>query len=644
MDNQIIQTKFKAGRYLIPVQMTFKGKRIYFKYKFNRTLINEIKSMKGARWHGFDEPPLKQWSVENCSRNLFQIAYLEQKNPYKNYEGELIDYKTERPLRKHQIEQVRFTLTKRHCVIAAQMGTGKTLSAIEVMEAVGGPAWYVGPKSGVKAVELELIKWDAKVRPTMMTYERLVKNAKLWKPGDPIPKVVIFDESSKLKTPTAQRSQAAMWLAEAVREVHGRDGIIMEMSGTPAPKSPRDWWHQAEVACPGFLKEGDINKFQKRLCLIEQRENMISGGVYPHIVTWLDDENKCAICGEFEEHENHTDFGIATGGHHFKKSKNEVEFLYKRLKGLVLVQFSKDCLDLPELIFEEIKIKPTVDIIHAAKIINANARSAIQALTLARELSDGFQYKQREKDKVQCPNCKGAGKTIEKVPNENVDIDGPNNNLSSDDFHDSEVICDNCGGVGKIPRYENIVEESGSPKDDYFINDLQNHEEVGRYIVWGGFTGAIDRLVRMANKQGWAVLRVDGRGYHGFDPKGDKIDSTELLIAMDRSHKRYKELLEKYPLVCFVGHPQAGGMALTLHASPTSLFYSNCFDGGARMQAVKRGHRMGMDESRGHIIKDLIMLPSDKLVLDNLTKKVKLQNLTMGELNRAISEIEKEQK
>ena len=142
---------------------------------------------------------------------------------------------------------------------------------------------------------------------------------------------------------------------------------------------------------------------------------------------------------------------------------------------------------------------------------------------------------------------------------------------------------------------------------------------------------------------GWFVLRVDGRGYTGFNPTGvDSVNPNELLIGMDRKHPKYKEYLIKYPKLCFIGHPQAGGMALTLHASPTELFYSNCFNGEARMQAEDRAHRIGMDENRGLVIKDLIMLPTDQLVLNNLKAKKKMQDVTMGELRTTFQEINNE--
>ena len=50
------------------------------------------------------------------------------------------------------------------------------------------------------------------------------------------------------------------------------------------------------------------------------------------------------------------------------------------------------------------------------------------------------------------------------------------------------------------------------------------------------------------------------------------------------------------------------------------------------MQAEDRGHRPGMDIDRGHTIKDIIHLPVDQLVIDNLQKKKKLQSMSMGQL------------
>jgi len=639
---QSLRTKFKAGNYYKPVTLEFDGNRIYINFRYNKYLINEIKeSMSRPKYHGFDDvKPRKIWSVENDLRTQFIIQRLENKNPYARYDEELPDdLETNRPLYKHQKKMVVHGLNRHYVVWACEMGTGKTLSMIELMEKakVRNPlAWYVGPKSGVKAVNMELEKWGALVLPRMFTYEGLVKELEEWIDGTPAPRVVVFDESSKLKNPTSKRSQAALHLANSVREQWGDNGYTILMSGTPAPKSPVDWWHQCEVACPGFLREGNIHTFKKRLCIVEERQS-VTGGVYPHIVTWLDDENKCNKCGMDKEDNIHgpaCDVFGENETHEFVPSVNEIAKLYRRMSGLVLVQFKKDCLDLPEKQYKVIKIKPTIEMIRASKLIVAKSARAITALSLLRELSDGFQYEEVRDGEQVCPECKGKKTVIIPIPIEEQDPFSEPVEISEDRFEEQEHTCPHCGGIGKTPIFKRSTAVIGeNPKDKQLIQDLEDHEDVGRLVVWAGFTGTIDHIVEVCKSRGWNVLRIDGRGYTGFDPYGSPINSQDLLYAMDGSHPKKQHYYDLYGKVVVVANPEAGGMALTLNASPTEIFYSNSFKGEARMQAEDRGHRPGMDTNRGLTIVDYICLPTDQLVLDNLKKKKKLQDLTLGELN-----------
>jgi len=655
-----IQTKFKAGRYYIPVTLDYQGDRIYVYFPYNKTLLGEVKAMEGRKWHGFDKPPKKCWSIANTARNAFQLAYLQGKNPYAIYDVEPEYVETTRPLYEHQKELVAHGLTTHYCIWACEMGTGKTLAAIELAEKAisdgqGGDVWYIGPRSGIKAVSREFVKWDAQFEPEMFTYEGLVKQIKNWIPGTKAPRVVIFDESSKIKTPTAQRSKAALWLANGVRNDWQEDGFVVLMSGTPAPKSPADWWHQCEVACPGFLKEGHVNQFKKGLCLIEERES-VQGATYPHLVTWLDDERKCLKCGEFEDHRNHQVLLELIPGlpepnpkyHNYQKSVNEVERLYRRMKGLVVVKFSKDCLDLPEIRYEEILVRPSAEILRTAKLIKKHSPRAVTALTLLRELSDGFQYYDEKIGLRVCDTCNGQGEYMQKRLKDGRNSSMMNTaDLTEDDFIEAVDMCPHCHGSGELPVTKRSSKDVKSPKDDEFRRLLEEHEDIGRFIVWGGFTQTIDRLTRMANEEGWDVLQVDGRGYNVFRADTTPFDDTNLvdtmLDAMDASHPKRTDLLKEFGKVCFVGHPQAGGMALTLTASPTELFYSNSFSGEARMQAEKRFHRAGMDQSRGVRVIDLIHLPTDKLILENLKQKRKLQDISMGELEEAFSHAGREE-
>lgn len=659
--------KLSTGKYRIPTTLRCDGNKVFVTMPFNRILINEIKMMQGARWHGFDDDnPRKVWSIANTPRNEFQLKFLSGENPYERYDRPYKEIEFKRNLYDHQKLFVQHFMTRKHAIAAGEMGTGKSLAAIEVAERVytkcinergvvhpSEVIWYIGPKSGVKAFKLEIDKWKSFIRPDLKTYDGLVKVMNNWQDGDPAPLMVIFDESSKVKTPTAQRSKAAMHLADAIRNEYDEEGFILEMSGSPAPKSPLDWWHQCEVACPGFLKEGDIHKFKSRLCIIEERQS-ITGGVYPHVVAWLDDENKCAKCGKLIDDEcHHFNPDYPDRNHGFVKSKNEIQYLYERMRGLVVVVFKKDCLDLPEKQFVKVEITPSVEILRAAKLISKVSTRAVECLTLLRELSDGFQYKEIETGRNECPACHGKKEVEKFIPNDGVD---PSMIIGHDDegyplkphevkpelFKKELRPCDFCGGSGDVPHLERVVESFPCPKDDQLIADLEDHEDIGRLVVWGGFTGTIDKLVELVHKQGWSTLRVDGRGYSATDPHNNTYDSDEFLIAMDRTHPRYQELLDLYPKICFIGHPKAGGMALTLHASPTAIFYSNDFSGEARFQAIDRIHRAGMDENRGCIIKDYIHLKTDQLVLNNLEKKRELQAMTMGEVLTILKETENE--
>lgn len=642
-EERTIECKLRVGKFRKKGRLIYIKGRIEFHFGYWPALNAEIKTMEGHRYHGFEEVnPRRVWTIVDSLRNQFQIDFMREKKPYAHFDRPPIEVESERPLYQHQLEMLAATLTVHHIILACEMGTGKTLVFIEAAERMkkeynlkDDDIWYVGPVSGVKAVGRELVKWKATIKPQMMTYDGMKKRVKNWKSGKSAPRIICFDESSKLKGPTSQRSIAALHLANSIRIEHGYDSVIMLMTGTPAPKTPVDWWHQCEVACPGFIKEGTVGKFRARLCIIEMRENNITGGVYPHQIAWLDDDRRCGKCGQFKGDPNHAMINAGDDGYHrFKKSRDEVSYLYKRMQGLVIVKFKKDCLDLPEKQYQIIRIKPTPEIMRAIQIIKTRATRAITAITLMREISDGFQYIEVPSGKETCPNCHGKKELQIKIPIEDVDTMAPQN---VGDFIEKTVICDNCGGTGEITVYKRDTEAVGSPKDQFFIDDLDEHEDVGRYIVWGGFTGTLDRLVGMAHQHGWSTLRVDGKGYIGSSATGEKLDDDILLNAMDRSHPDYKQLRESIPKLCFVGHPQAGGMSLTLTASPTELFYSNCFNGEARMQAEDRGHRIGMDLNRGLTIKDLIMLPTDQLVLDNLKKKKRLQNLTMGQLSDAFT-------
>jgi len=608
-----MQVKLKAGKIMYPVEITQIKDRIEFRFGFNKILKDEIKMMDGARWHGSDDPPRKVWSVKDCPRNRFQLAYLEHSgindplNPYRLYEQGLVNFTPSRSLYLHQLDLVKHGLTRKQGIWAAEMGTGKTLAAIELMEAASKKEavtswWWVAPKSALYSVQREFKKWNSQITPVFMTYEGLKKKLSEWRDGQDSPQGVIFDESSRLKNIASQRSQAAVHLTTAMRKEWSNPYIIL-MSGSPAPKSPADWWAQCEVACPGFLKEGTADKLRKTLAIVKEQESII-GGKYLQLVAWKDDEKKCEVCGKLElENPDHEDPSIY---HAFSPCVNEVARLYRRMSGLVIVKNKKDCLDLPEKQYRIIRCKPSQSMLNAAQMILDTASSTLKANILLRELSDGFQYVTIGIGvDEECNVCKGEGRYFE---------------------NDEWGTCPKCDGKCLVEKEERQAKQIPTAKEDALVDLLDEFDVVGRLVIYGGFTGSVERIVDICKRCKWKVIKADGHGWASTLPGGIQEWLSEFQEGKEER-------------VAFVGQAGAAGMGLTLTASPAVVYYSNDFNAESRIQSEDRIHRPGMDVNRGATIIDIFNLPSDEYVYNNLKVKRKLQGISLGDFQRSIGEL-----
>jgi hypothetical protein len=609
-----------------------KGRIFFLKSPF--ALKDEIKSMRGSKYHGYDEEnPRKIWSVDDCQRNRFQLGFLLGEDVYAWFDRDVITHEYRHPLKPHQCDLSDSGLTYHYQIWASEMGTGKTLSAQMVMEKSGiNHWWWVGPKSSLPNMRREFKKWGFnfdEITVEWMTYEELTCRMDEWGPGDFLPQGVIFDESSRCKTDTSQRAKAAQMLANLIREKYGFTGFVIEMSGTPSPKSPLDWWSQCEIAWPGFLKEGSRKALEKRLAFT-QKQSFVDGITVDKRIGWKDDERKCAICGEFAELGPHELDGITDPKdyHAFQASENEVAYLAERLKGLVIVKMKKDCLDLPDKRYRRVICKPTSSTLRVAKALHEAAPNTITGLTWLRELSDGFQYKEVKDGTLACPHCpESSGKVDEWfLPGDEDRVFGAIDMLDAElvaRLQKRSTACPRCGGDKIIDKMVRIAREVPCPKDKALKADLETCEETGRIVIFAGFTGAVDRVQKLCQKEGWNVVRCDGRGFQVTDPKGEVIcqgGDDALAFWADMSNER----------VAFDAHPESGGMSLTLVESRMAVFWSNTFKPDYRSQAEDRIHRMGMDLNLGCEIVDYIHLPSDSRVLQVLQQNRQLELMTLG--------------
>lgn len=610
-----------GGGYYIPTEVWKEDNRIYFEFPFNRPLMDEIKAMEGKRWH----PEEKIWSCLDTVRNEFALAYLDRdkEDPYDRFDKAIPVIKTTRPLWTHQHEMLGFIMSRNGCLLAAEQGTGKSLPLIESMERHGfsdNEIWYVSTKAGLEAMKLELEKWESPIQPTMFTFEGLKKPYSGSFKGWTIPKYLILDESSRLKTHNTARSRAAQYVANAIRLHWGDKGYVVECTGTPAPHSPVDWWKQCEIAWPGFIKEGTAKIFQSTMAMMEYVES--ETGSYPHLVTWWDDKEKCKKCGQIPKTTpcNRPDCN-------YEPSVNEMERFYERAQGLVLVLKKEDCLDLPDKFYRAIRCTPTDKLKALAKIVLEEKETKIEVLSALRCLSDGHEYCEEIVGEKVCPICKGVGEA--------------ENYVTEDDYEDEfesmgEVVTDTCWmclGDGRVPRTRRTYTELDSPKLDVMSDLLGEHQDVGRIIVYAAYHASIDRIEKLCLSKGWTVLKVDGRGWYGITPSGDKIDKSNMVKTFQQKPGTRSDITQK---VAWVAHPQSSGTGLTLTESPTEVFFSNSFSADARLQAEDRAHRPGMDLKKGLTVIDIINLETDSLIFDNLSNKRWLQDLTLGRIKERL--------
>lgn len=509
----------------------FEGK-LLVQSAYDPALVEEIKNLEGAKW----EPVSKTWTIADSERNKFALDFLQTYKYPEHFTTPIPYIEGRRNLFHHQKEALSFMYTRKRCMFAGEMGVGKTLTSIELMELVAAMHqkfnwWVIAPLGAQAEWHRQLKKWVSFIHPAFSTYESVHH---LMDAASEPPDGVIFDESVKIKTPSARRSQYASELCRLVRE---RDGYIILLSGAPAPKDPSDWWHQIECIQPGFLREGTIHSFRNRYAVIEYEEGPF--GKYPKVVGWREDE---------------------------------VEKLGRRLAPLVFVKRKKDCLDLPDKVYETLSTTVDEELLKRARMISRWAASPLQALERLRELSDGFQY-DHETDLNGVPTHKTTTLKLKNNPKLHI--------------------------VNELLDFYAL--ENGGP---------------GRLVIYAAFQGSVDLLEEHVRTKEWYPRVIDGR----------TTDRETVLDDFDS---------EPLSNVVIIANPQCVH-GLNLQRTEALVYYSNSFSVDARIQSLDRRDRPGMDTTKGTRIVDIINLPIDLLIRDKLNKGIEVQNITLEEIQQCL--------
>ena len=286
--------------------------------------------------------------------------------------------------------------------------------------------------------------------------------------------------------------------------------------------------------------------------------------------------------------------------------------LHERMAGLVWVYRKSEYLsELPELQYRTIECKPIHDMLNAAKLVIAGAETAISGFTRLRQISDGFLYTEEEVGRETCPKCKGAltieqamplidedelqaalQALYEKAAEGGIEVTDehgfpiPEHLLLPDAYEVMTVECWKCGGEGEVAVYARAADKVDCPKDEALRSILEAHDDDGRLVVFAGFTESVDR-----------VTEVVEHGAVGVDPAG----RPRLVVQPRNQAHRGRQRPEGQALrrvaahlpegtgavpAGHVGRPGGLGRHRThAHGSSEIVYYSNSFNGEARMQA-----------------------------------------------------------
>lgn len=272
--------------------VTLDGDFIYLSFAYDPVKVKAVKAIPSVTWHA----KTKAWrapvaSIAECiewsekfnqavPENLVRLAaQIKETHNDSVQQSRSTDAELEvagLPLLPYQRAGVKYAAQSKRCFIADDMGLGKTLQAIATLEYVPNsyPAVVVCPPNLVLNWQKEYGKWlparkvvtvsDRKTFPEHKDFDVLVigySNISHWQKQIINFRSFVFDESHYVKSPTSQRTKAAIKIARTAPP----DGIILCLTGTPVTNRPAEYASQLDVL--GKLNTfGGLWGFYRRYC------------------------------------------------------------------------------------------------------------------------------------------------------------------------------------------------------------------------------------------------------------------------------------------------------------------------------------------------------------------------------------------
>lgn len=395
---------------------------------------------------------------------------------------------------------------------------------------------------------------------------------------------VIVDESTRIKNGRRKPSRgkrAGAKRTNRILDLFERVPYKAILTGTPTPRSPFDLWAQFEFLKKDFFGM-DYFFFTHHYGILVSHRN-VSGQKYQAVLT-LQEYN--IVKHQLKKLEKLTPQsieeiairnGIGTQDvlkiHHMKEYSGykNLDELKKKIEPITFFKKKKDCLDLPDKVYERLLVEMGRD----QKQVYDNIKKQMYAEYAGRELTVTNKMVMAMRLQMVTGGLFPYSTTEIKV--------GTDGEEYFDTHFDYELIKDNA-------------------KIRVLLEDLEEVPEETSVIIWAVFRGEVEFIEKSLTEAGYSCCKFYGSS-------GDEVITNfkngEFRILVATASK--------------------GGMGLNLQVATLHYFYSNSFKADDRLQAEDRSHRIG--QTNKVLYKDLICKGTiDEHVYEVLKRKEDLIN------------------
>lgn len=341
--------------------------------------------------------------------------------------------------------------------------------------------------------------------------------------------MTVVDESTRIKTHNAQRTKNATILAKMSK-------YRRILTGSPITKNPLDLYGQCNFLSPAIMqpKQGifkdnplgfcNYSSFRARYAVM--REATSAGGRGIQFPAYFINQDELA----------------------------------RKLKEFSVRLTKKECLDLPEKIYQERYVELTDEQALHYKTMQSEAKVIVEACQNGEITAKNALTKLLRLQQVSCGFITGDNGLPIRIKNNRL------NELST--------LCDE-------------------------IDLCQS-----KVIIWSNFVCCIEDIVDMLKKK------------YGEDSVVHFYGKT---TAEEREYTKEAFQDKNSPVKFLVANPSSAGMGLTLTEAKTVIYYSNDYNLEYRMQSEDRAHRAGQTDNVLYI--DMVSTPMDIKVIKALRNK-----------------------